>query len=84
MFTVRENAFGNFNPVYKGHIIDGIEGNSKKKVREVAELFVKEIERQIADEDNNYGLLFYSVGYDGKRQQEVSHQVLEVYNVRVF
>ena len=30
-----------------------------------------EIHEQATDDDNNYGLLFYHCGYNGKRQKEV-------------
>lgn len=39
-----------------------------REVRKFAHIYRSEIERQINDMENNYGLSFYVCGYDGQSQ----------------
>lgn len=47
---------------------------SEKQVYMVVLDWAIEIYEQATDEENNYGLLFYYCGYNGKRQTEVKQQ----------
>lgn len=67
-----------------GEKVIGITGYDEKALQIVAEDFKEEIQRQQEDIENNYGLLFYRCGYNGKAQTETREFYLEEYGVDVF
>lgn len=70
--------------MYQGKKVVSIHGTNVESVQEVVEHFEEAILRQREDHDNNYGLLFYCCGYNGRAQQEVAEYYRETYGVYVF
>ena len=70
--------------MYEGVEVSGISGTDIDAVQEVVQHFEQEIIAQRADNENNYGLLFYCCGYNGRAQQEYAEYYRETYGVRVF
>lgn len=77
---MRDFMFARFN----GMEVIGIRGYDEKNLEIVAEDFKEEIQMQQEDIENNYGLLFYRCGYNGKAQTETREFYLEEYGVDVF
>ena len=67
-----------------GEKVISITGYDEKALQIVAEDFKEEIQRQQEDIENNYGLLFYRCGYDGKAQTETREFYRAEYGVDVF
>ena len=67
-----------------GEKVISITGYDEKALQIVAEDFKEEIQRQQEDIENNYGLLFYRCGYNGKAQTRTRNFYLEEYGVDVF
>lgn len=67
-----------------GEKVISITGYDEKALQIVAEDFKEEIQMQQEDIENNYGLLFYRCGYNGKAQTETREFYLEEYGVDVF
>lgn len=61
-----------------------IYGKDPRTVILVAEKMFGDIIAQFEDEENNYGLLFYHCGYDGRYQQETMAWYKREYGVDVF
>ena len=70
--------------IIDGKKVPGIRGYDEKNLEIVAEDFKEEIQMQQEDIENNYGLLFYRCGYNGKAQTETREFYLEEYGVDVF
>ena len=67
-----------------GEKVVGIRGDDEKALQIVAEDFKEEIKMQQEDNENNYGLLFYRHGYNGKAQTETREYYRREYGVDVF
>lgn len=80
MTVISEVVYG----VYEGLEVPGITGTSVEDVQEVVQEFEQEIIAQREDQENNYGLLFYRCGYNGRAQQEQAEYYRETYGVSVF
>lgn len=61
-----------------------ISGKDPRNVIFVAEDMFGAVMAQVEDEENNYGLLFYRCGYDGRCQQETMEWYKREYGVDVF
>ena len=60
------------------------ERGSEQNLKIVAEDFKEEIKMQQEDSENNYGLLFYRHGHNGKAQTETREYYRREYGVDVF